>query len=309
MPCYNEEESLPELHRRLSEACRAAVADDYEIVLVNDASRDRTWGLILDLVEKDPNLVGVSLTRNHGHQLALTAGLNLCAGERVFIIDADLQDPPELLGEMMRLMDTGADVVYGRRKQRRGEGPFKKLSAAAFYRVFNQMADLKLPVDTGDFRLMSRRAVELLNQMPEHQRFIRGLVSWIGLNQVPLVYERDRRFAGQTNYPFVKMLGLAFDAITSFSIKPLRLATYLGLISAVFALGAMVYTLYSWLYLGAVQGWTSVMSVVLFLGSAQLIILGLIGEYLGRLYMESKRRPLFMIDRVIRKPPAPETRS
>jgi dolichol-phosphate mannosyltransferase len=284
------------------------VADDYEIVLVNDASRDRTWELIVDLVEKDPNLVGVSLTRNHGHQLALTAGLNLCAGERVFIIDADLQDPPELLGEMMRLMDTGADVVYGRRKQRRGEGPFKKLSAAAFYRVFNHMADLKLPVDTGDFRLMSRRAVELLNQMPEHQRFIRGLVSWIGLNQVPLVYERDRRFAGQTNYPFVKMLGLALDAITSFSIKPLRLATYLGLISAVFALGAMVYTLYSWLYLGAVQGWTSVMSVLLLLGSAQLIILGLIGEYLGRLYMESKRRPLFMIDRIIRKPSAPESR-
>ncbi|MBK8480271.1 MAG: glycosyltransferase family 2 protein [Proteobacteria bacterium] len=300
IPCFNEEDCLGELCRRVTAACVDCVAQDYELVLVNDGSGDGTWAAIAELARQDARVVGVDLSRNHGHQLALTAGLTVCQGERVLIIDADLQDPPELVGAMMQAMDQeGADVVYGQRRERAGETAFKKASAALFYRVLRSMTDVDIPLDTGDFRLISRRALEALLAMPEQHRFVRGMVSWIGFHQTPLLYDRAERFSGVTKYPLSKMVRFALDAITGFSIRPLRLASYFGLLLAVPAFLLLVYTLYSWLAGHTVQGWTSLMVVVLFLGSAQMIVLGVFGEYVGRLYMEAKRRPLFVIRAIV----------
>jgi dolichol-phosphate mannosyltransferase len=298
-PCYNESESLHELYRRVTEVCRANVAEDYEIVLVNDGSRDSTWADIRALTQNDPHVVGVNLSRNHGHQLALSAGLTVCRGARILIIDADLQDPPELLPQMMAEMDKGADVVYGQRADRAGESWFKKTSAAAFYRLLDRMVDIKIPLDTGDFRLISRRALDILNEMPEQHRFIRGMVSWIGLAQRPVIYHRHERFAGETKYPLSKMIKFALDAITGFSIRPLRIAIYLGVLFGLGGIVVLAYTLWTWISGETVQGWTSLMAVVLVLGSVQLLVIGVLGEYLGRLYLESKRRPLFVIDEIV----------
>jgi polyisoprenyl-phosphate glycosyltransferase len=299
-PCYNEEDSLDELHRRTSAACRASVGTDYEIVLVNDGSRDQTWMRLVLLAERDRHVVAVNLSRNYGHQLALSAGLSVCGGERILILDADLQDPPELLAPMMARMDAGAEVVYGQRIKRMGETAFKRLTAKLFYRLFRNMVDIEIPLDAGDFRLMSRRAVDTLNRMPEHYRFIRGMVGWIGLRQEPMPYERAARFAGKTKYPFSKMARFALDAITGFSIKPLRLASWLGMGSGSAGLLLILYVLNSWIRDRTVEGWTSVMVVILVLGSSQLLVLGLIGEYLGRLYLQAKNRPLFIIESILR---------
>ena len=299
VPCFNEEGSLGALYSRLSVACQTNAEDDYEIVLVDDGSHDGTWPQMEDLARRDRHIVAVRLTRNHGHQLALSAGLEVCRGARILIIDADLQDPPELLSEMMALMDAGAHVVYGRRSERRGETWFKRVSAAAFYRVLRRLVDIDIPLDTGDFRLMSRKALDLFRQMPEQHRFVRGMVAWIGLEQVPLLYERDERFSGETKYPFKKMVRLGIDAVTGFSTKPLRIASYLGFVFALLALLGISYTLYSWFFFETVTGWASVMTVVLVLGSVQLLVLGVLGEYLGRMFMEAKRRPIFMIDKVV----------
>lgn len=248
----------------------------------------------------DPHLVIISLSRNYGHQIALTAGLQNCRGERILIIDADLQDPPELLPQMMQLMDsTDADVVYGRRNQRAGETAFKKTSAAIFYRLFCRLADINIPVDTGDFRLMNRRTLDVLNSMPEQQRFIRGMIAWIGLRQVPFPYDRQGRVAGQTAYPLLKMLRFAFDAITSFSIVPLRIASWCGLVSGILGLLGLIYTVGSWAAGSVVRGWTSVATLILIIGGVQLLLLGVFGEYLGRLYLEAKRRPLYVVDSVL----------
>jgi glycosyltransferase involved in cell wall biosynthesis len=300
-PCFNEQGNLSELYRRVTDACRASVGDDYEIVLIDDGSSDATRPIIRDLSEKDPHVVGVLLSRNHGHQLALSAGLHVCRGQRVLIIDGDLQDPPELLSDMMALMDREkADVVYGQRDERQGESAFKKFTASMFYRLLNGLTDTKIPVDTGDFRLMSRRTLDELNRMPEQHRFIRGMVSWIGFRQVPLRYDRKERFSGETKYPFKKMLRFALDAISGFSILPLRFATYLGFVFSILGLMAFIYTAYSYFSGIAIQGWTTLMTVVLILGSGQLFVLGVIGEYLGRLYVQSKNRPLFIIEEVVR---------
>jgi polyisoprenyl-phosphate glycosyltransferase len=302
--CYNEEGSLEELYRRTSAACCASVGTDYEIVLVNDGSRDQTWVRMVLLTERDPHVVAVNLSRNYGHQLALSAGLSLCRGERVLVLDADLQDPPELLAAMMARMDAGADVIYGRRIRRIGETAFKRVTANAFYRLFRRMVDIEIPLDAGDFRLMSRRAVDMLNRMPEYHRFIRGMVAWIGFRQEPIPYERAARFAGKTKYTLSKMVRFAFDAITGFSIKPLRLASWLGLGSGLAGLLLVLYVLNSWIGGRAVPGWTSVMIVILMLGTSQLLVLGLIGEYLGRLYLEGKNRPLFIVEDIVRGSPA-----
>jgi polyisoprenyl-phosphate glycosyltransferase len=300
-PCFNEQGNLGELYRRVTEACTASVGTDYEIVLVDDGSTDATRAIIRELSERDPYVVGVVLSRNHGHQLALSAGLRICRGERILIIDADLQDPPELLGDMLKLMNSEkADVVYGQRDERRGESPFKKFTARLFYRLLNRLTDTRIPVDTGDFRLMTRRTLDELNQMPEQHRFIRGMVSWIGFRQVPLQYERKERFSGETKYPFKKMLRFAIDAVSGFSIVPLRIATYLGFICSVLGFIFFTYTAYSYFSGIAIQGWTTLMTVVLILGSGQLLVLGVIGEYLGRLYMQSKNRPLFIIEEIVR---------
>jgi dolichol-phosphate mannosyltransferase len=298
-PCYNEEACLPEFHRRVENAARAVVGDDYEIVLVNDGSRDRTWRVIQDLVAADPHLIAVNLSRNYGHQLALTAGLQICRGARILVIDSDLQDPPELLGDMMQRMDDGADVVYGRRRTRDGETWFKKTSARLFYRLLRRLIDVDVPADTGDFRLMSRRVLDQLNAMPEHYRFVRGLVSWIGFQQVPLDYDRDPRFAGETHYPLMKMLRFAVDAITGFSITPLRTAAWLGFLLGLGSLLMLCYTLGSWALGLTISGWTSLTTIVLIIGSVQLVTLGIIGEYLGRLYIEVKQRPLFVVESVM----------
>ena len=299
-PCFNEEQGIEEFHRRMTAAAQAAVGSDYEFVLLNDGSTDRTWAIMADLVRRDPHVVAINLSRRHGHQLAITAGLYTCRGERILTIDADLQDPPELLGEMWRLMQRAdADVVYGLRRERQGEGVLKRGSAALFYRLMRRIGYADLPVDAGDFRLMTRRVLDILNSMPEQHRFIRGMVSWIGLRQVPIVYDRAPRHAGESNYPLARMIGLAFDALTSFSIMPLRLASYLGLVLGVLSILALGYTLGSWALGRVVEGWTSLLTVVLILGSTQLILFGLLGEYVGRMYLETKRRPLFVIDQVL----------
>jgi dolichol-phosphate mannosyltransferase len=298
-PCFNEEEVLPELHRRVTRACEEVVDGDYELILVNDGSRDQTWSLISSLAESDSHIVGVNLAHNHGHQLALTAGLSLCRGRRILIIDADLQDPPELLGEMMRLMDAGADVVYGQRSERRGESWLKQTSASLFYSLLSRLTEVPVPVDTGDFRLISARVLKALQSMPEQHRFIRGMIAWIGFKQVPLHYERDARFAGATKYPLRKMVSFALDAITGFSTQPLRISFYMGAFSLLVASLLIVYVLYSWLFLGAVRGWASVLIILLLFGSAQLWSLGILGEYLGRAYMQTKQRPLFIISEIV----------
>ncbi|HWO99653.1 MAG TPA: glycosyltransferase family 2 protein [Methylococcus sp.] len=301
VPCFNEEEVLAELYRRVTAICQTTVGQEYEIVLIDDGSQDNTWPLIVRLCESDPHMVGIRLSRNHGHQLALSAGLSITRGERVFIIDADLQDPPELLPRMMELMDAGADVVYGRRAQRAGETWFKKISAALFYRVLNHLTDAPIPVDTGDFRLISRRIVELLNGMPENHRFIRGMISWLGFHQVALEYDRQERLAGTSKYPWRAMIRFALDAITGFSIRPLRMAMALGVGFGVIAMLGILYSLHSWMVGRVVPGWTSVMVAVMVLGSAQLLTIGVIGEYIGRLYVETKKRPLFLIDKIVRQ--------
>jgi glycosyltransferase involved in cell wall biosynthesis len=299
-PCYNEENGLAELHRRVSNVCREVAGDSYEIVLVNDGSTDNTWATMVLLSSVDPHLVAVNLSRNHGHQLALSAGLSICAGERILIIDADLQDPPELLPQMMVRLDAGCDVVYGQRVGREGETWFKRATAKVFYRLLKRLVDIEIPLDTGDFRLMSRRVLDILNAMPEQNRFVRGMVSWIGLRQESLSYRREARYAGETKYPLSKMFRFAVDAITGFSVRPLRMASYIGGIAGVFGILLLLYVLGSWLSGATVAGWTSLMVIVLILGSVQLFVIGLLGEYLGRLYMESKRRPLFVIDSIVR---------
>ncbi|MBY0520956.1 MAG: glycosyltransferase family 2 protein [Sphingomonas sp.] len=296
VPCYNEEACLDLLHARVSAAARAAVGDDYEIVFVNDGSKDGSWPVMQRLAAGDPHLVAINLSRNHGHQLALTAGLDLCCGAQILIIDADLQDPPELLTDMRATMAAeAADVVYAVRRKREGETFFKKITAAAFYRVLDRVTDTPIPLDTGDFRLMSRRALDALLSLPEQARFIRGMVAWIGFRQVPFVYDRAERHAGETNYPLGKMIRLALDAVTGFSTAPLRFASHVGLALTAASLLLFVYIAIGFFTGSAVQGWTSTMLVVVLLGAVQMFVLGMIGEYLGRVYVESKRRPLYLV--------------
>jgi glycosyltransferase involved in cell wall biosynthesis len=299
-PCYNEAAGLTELHRRVSAVCRRTIGDSYELVLINDGSSDGTLAVMAVLADSDPHVVAINLTRNYGHQVALTAGLEHCRGDRVLIIDADLQDPPELLPEMMSLMDIGADIVYGQRRTRSGISWWKKTAMRIFYRLLRLLVDIDIPLDTGDFRLVSRRVLNILNMMPEQHRFIRGMISWMGLKQVPLLYDRDPRFAGESGYPFGKLLRLALDGITGFSVVPLRLASYFGLLTGLLGVAMLIYSVGSWFF-NAPAGWASQTTIILVLGSGQLLVLGIVGEYLGRLYIESKRRPVYLIERIIRR--------
>ena len=299
VPCFNEEACLGELHQRLGAAARVAVGEDYELVLVNDGSRDGSWPVMRRLASEDPHVVAINLSRNHGHQLALTAGLDLCRGERILIIDADLQDPPELLAPMLGLMKAdGADVVYGVRRSREGETAFKRATAHGFYRLLSRATEVDIPLDAGDFRLMSRLALDALLAMPEQARFIRGMVAWIGFRQIPFAYDRKERFAGETKYPLSKMVRFAFDALTGFSSAPLKLASHAGLALSAGSLLIVLYILYAWLAGRSIQGWTSLMLVVVVLGAVQMFVLALMGEYIGRLYNEAKRRPLYIVQEV-----------
>jgi polyisoprenyl-phosphate glycosyltransferase len=299
-PCHNEQDGIEEFHRRASAAAKEVVGEDYELIFVNDGSRDATWTVMRKLVALDPRLVLINLARRHGHQLALTAGLEMCRGDRILTIDSDLQDPPELLAEMWRLMsDERVDVVYGLRGERFGETRFKRSSAAVFYWLLQRIGDAGIPGNVGDFRLMTRRVVDVLKAMPEQHRFIRGMISWIGFRQIPLRYDRNPRFAGSSHYPLSRMMILALDALTGFSIAPLRMASYAGFLVGALGLLMLVYTLGSWATGRVVDGWTSLTTIVLILGSLQLILVGLLGEYVGRMYIEQKQRPLFTIDRIV----------
>ena len=295
VPCYNEEAVLEMLETRLSAACAHLFADDYEIILVNDGSKDRTWSMICDLAARNPCIVGVDLSRNHGQQLAVTAGLQLSRGDLVMIIDADLQDPPELLPDMVAKIDEGFDVVFGKRIQRRGETLLKRFTSALFYRVLNRLSEQDIPSDTGDFRLMTRRVVNQLNAMPERYRFIRGMISWVGFEQTALEYERDARAMGRSKYSYLRLAALGIDAITSFSTAPLRLASWMGSLMGLLGFALLGWAIYRWLENGTIVGWTSTVAMVLIMGSMQLFILGVFGSYLGRLYMESKHRPLYVV--------------
>ena len=299
VPCFDEEACLPVLHQRLTAAAQAAAGADYEIVLVNDGSSDGSWAIMQGIVANDSRVVAVNLSRNHGHQLALTAGLDLCRGEVVLIIDADLQDPPELLGDMLATMRReNADVVYGVRKSRAGETAFKRATAHGFYRLLSRATEVEIPVDTGDFRLITRRALDAFLAMPEQARFIRGMVAWIGFKQVPLLYNRDERLAGETKYPLRKMVRFALDALTGFSSAPLKLASHAGLWLSFGSVIIVLYILAGWLSGRSVPGWTSLMLVVVVLGAIQMFVLALMGEYLGRLYNQAKNRPLYIVQEI-----------
>jgi dolichol-phosphate mannosyltransferase len=299
VPCYNEKACLEALHERLGAAARSAAGEDYEIVLVNDGSRDGSWPIMQRIAADDRHVIAVNLSRNHGHQLALTAGLDLCRGDTILIIDADLQDPPELLPDMLSAMRSeGADVVYGVRKSRAGETAFKRATAHGFYRLLSRATEVDIPLDAGEFRLMSRRALDALLAMPEQARFIRGMVAWIGFKQVPFAYDRQERFAGETKYPLRKMIRFALDALTGFSSAPLKLASHAGLWLSVGSALLILYIAYAWLSGHSIQGWTSLMLVVVVLGAVQMFVLALMGEYIGRLYNEAKQRPLYIVQEI-----------
>lgn len=298
IPCYNEVDGIEELHRRVVAACVEAVGRSFEIVLINDGSTDGTRDEIFRLAQNDARVIGLDLARNYGHQIALTAGLEFCKGRRILILDADLQDPPELLGPMMAKMDEGYDVVYGVRQERLGESWFKLTTANLFYRLLGRLSEVEIAANAGDFRLMSRRALDHLNAMPERFRFIRGMVGWIGLKQCGFPYKRHPRHSGSTHYPLRKMVLLALDAMTSFSVAPLRMASHLGLAFGFIGILMIGYTLFSWAAGNVLPGWTSLAAIVLVLGSVQLLVLGIFGEYLGRMYMETKRRPLYIVNEI-----------
>ena len=309
VPCYNEQECLAELHQRLTKVANATAGEDYELVLINDGSKDSSWAMMREIAARDPRLVAINLSRNHGHQLALTAGLDLCRGDKILIIDADLQDPPELLGDMLAVMEREeADVVYGVRRARAGETRFKRATAAAFYRLLSRATEVDIPVDAGDFRVISRRALDALLAMPEQARFVRGMVAWIGFRQIPFAYDRKQRFAGKTKYPLGKMISFALDALTGFSSAPLKLASHAGLLLSAGSLLIVLYIFYAWAIGRSIPGWTSLMLVVVVLGAVQMFVLGLLGEYIGRLYNEAKRRPLYIIQEIAGGAPDPEGR-
>ena len=300
VPCYNEESCLVELHDRLAAAARLVAPDDYEIILVNDGSNDSSWSMMLDLTKTDKRLTAINLSRNHGHQMALTAGLDLCRGDLILVVDADLQDPPELVEPMLATMKAEeADVVYGVRYSREGETLFKKWTAATFYRILANASDTAIPLDTGDFRLMTRRALSVFLAMPEQSRFVRGMVAWAGFRQVPYRYERAERYAGGSKYPLSKMVSFALDALTGFSSAPLKLASHATLWLTGGTIALMIYIIFGWLSGQAIQGWTSLMLVVVMLGAIQMFVLSMIGEYLGRLYSQAKQRPLYIVQDVV----------
>ncbi|WP_246799700.1 glycosyltransferase family 2 protein [Bradyrhizobium sp. CCBAU 51753] len=301
VPCYNEEGSIAELIRRCRQSAFDVAGNDFEIVLVDDGSADGTWQAISAETEHGRNIIGMKLSRNFGHQVALTAGLSAATGELVLVIDADLQDPPELLSPMVEVMKReDADVVYGQRKTRAGESWFKTRSASIFYRLLKQASSLSIPVDAGDFRLMTNRVAQLIAQMPERDRFIRGMVASVGFKQAPFLYDRDRRFSGETKYPLSKMVHFAIDACLGFSSTLLRLSSAAAALLLVAIVVVSVYSLYSWLYLEVVPGWSSLMISLLVASFFQLASLSIISEYIGRIYLSTKNRPLFIVDKIKR---------
>ncbi|HZV77369.1 MAG TPA: glycosyltransferase family 2 protein [Candidatus Babeliales bacterium] len=305
VPLYNEAANVAPLLERIGAVADALRGEHgYEIVLVNDGSTDGTLAALRDEMTRRRHIILVNLSRNFGHQLAATAGLEIASGDAVVLMDGDLQDPPELIPDFLRKWRSGYDVVYAVRRTRPGESPFKLLTARAFYRIIKRLTKIEIPMDAGDFRLMSRRVVDALRRAPERNRFLRGMVSWVGFNQTAVEYDRDVRYAGSTKYPLGKMIRFAMDGITSFSDIPLRLASYFGFtvsaVAFVYALVVVAFKLFNLNPPAYTPGWASTICAVLFLGGVQLMSLGILGEYLGRVYDEVKGRPLYLISDVER---------
>jgi dolichol-phosphate mannosyltransferase len=295
LPVFNEAAALPELSRRLT-AVLDTLQETYEIIFVNDGSTDQSLSTLAALAAQNERVKIINFSRNFGHQLAITAGLDYSCGQAVVVMDADLQDPPEVLPLLLQQWRNGYDVVYAVRTERQGESAFKRGTAALFYRLFTRVAQVEIPANVGDFRLMSRRAVDALHTLRERQRFVRGLSSWIGFPQTAITFVRESRYAGATKYPFRKMLRFALDGFASFSLAPLQLATYLGLSAAAMSLGYLCYAIGLKLFTDrSIPGWASLIVAVLFVGGVQLLTLGIIGEYVGRIYEEVKQRPLYIV--------------
>jgi polyisoprenyl-phosphate glycosyltransferase len=297
IPIYNEEAIIDELERRLIAIIGSipTVGEAWEVVLVNDGSRDASLELLRRVASRDPRFKVLSFSRNFGHQMAITAGVDRADGQAVIVMDADLQDPPEVIQEMVAKWREGFDVVYGVRRSRAGETVFKKLTAAAYYRLLRAMLGIDIPVDAGDFRLMNRPVVLAMRALRERHRFVRGMVAWVGFKQCAVKYDREARFAGETKYPLRKMIRFAVDGITSFSVLPLRIATWLGAVAGAVAVIAGLWAVYVRFFVSAVvPGWTTIMIFVAFGTSAQLLMIGILGEYVGRIYEELKRRPLYI---------------
>ena len=297
IPCYNEELVIGETYKRLTNVLDK-MENDYELIFINDGSKDKTYEILFQLSAEDKKVKIINFSRNFGHQRAVTAGINNCSGDAAVIIDSDLQDPPEVIVDMLKIMaEQKANVVYGVRKKRKGESWFKLVTAKYFYRFLNSLSDVKFPVDTGDFRLIDRSIIDTFNRMEEKNKYIRGLISWMGYKQLPYYYEREERFAGETKYPFSKMLKLATTSLLYFSTKPLKLATSFGFFSVLIA-----FILGAWSLLGkffgftnADTGWTSLFILIVFFGGVQLITIGIVGAYVGNLFEEIKNRPEYII--------------
>ncbi|NQW42907.1 MAG: glycosyltransferase family 2 protein [Bacteroidetes bacterium] len=298
VPCYNEQEVFAESYKRLTETLSQldATKYHYELIFVNDGSKDNTLLLINEAITKDNKVKGINFSRNFGHQIAITAGLDNCKGDCAVVIDADLQDPPAVILQMVQKWEEGYDVVFGKREERAGESAFKLITAKWFYRFINRLSDVDIPLDTGDFRLMDRNALNQFLSMRESYRFVRGMIAWIGFNQTFVTYDRESRFAGTTKYPFKKMLRLASDAILSFSNTPLKIATFVGFATSIVAFIGILYAIYMRTFTNNyVEGWTLLMISILMIGGIILLVLGIIGEYVGRIYGEIKQRPLYII--------------
>lgn len=299
VPCFNEQEVIEETYLRLKNVLQSLPFAS-EIIFINDGSADATREKLLGISDKDQKVKVITFSRNFGHQKAVTAGLNHCTSDMAVIIDADLQDPPELIPDMIKTMEeSDAHVVYCVRMNRKGEGLFKKLTAKLFYRFLNFLSEVKLPVDTGDFRLIDRTIIDEFNRLNEKEKYIRGLISWVGFKQVPFYYERDARFAGDTKYPFSKMIRFAATSLLYFSSKPLRMATSLGFLAVLFALGLGLWSIVGKLfgYTHANAGWTSLFVTIVFFGGVQLISVGILGAYIGNLFNEIKNRPEYIVEK------------
>ena len=301
IPMYYEEEVAEECYKRMTGVLKGIENYEYEIIFVNDGSKDKTLPILEEIASKDKNVKVISFARNFGHQCAVTAGLQYVTGDAIVIIDADLQDPPELIPEMLKLWEEGNEVIYGKRKTRDGESKFKLLTAKMFYNTLNALSDVEIPKDTGDFRLVDRKVVDVINSLPEHNKFLRGLFSWVGFEQKAFEYERKERFAGKTKYPLKKMLKLASDGIIGFSTKPLKFVGGLGIFAIIVSVLILIYSILSFAFKwnNLTAGWTSIMVATTFFSGTILISLWMIGEYIARIYDESKARPQYIIKKKI----------
>lgn len=295
VPAFNEQEVLEETYRRLTEVMEQT-NESYEIIFINDGSRDRTYEIAEAICQRDSHIKLINFSRNFGHQIAVTAGMEYSSGQAIVIIDADLQDPPHIILEMIKKWKEGYDVVYGQRLKREGETFFKKFTAKCFYRILNKMTSMQIPVDTGDFRLIDRKVCDVMNSIHEKNRYVRGLVTWVGFKQTAVEYKRESRFAGETKYPLKKMIKLATDAILSFSYKPLRLAGLVGGTLSVCSFIYLIVVIIQKLFTDTTQpGWASLFAIILFFNGVSLILHSITGEYVGRIYEETKNRPLYIV--------------